>query len=366
MINGYGCASCHTVPGVRDAQGLVGPPLASSAPTYIAGVLVNTPSNLQRWIRYPQAVEPGTAMPDLGVTEQDARDIAAYLLSLERDRCDCGCPTYVRTRAVLAIPVAVLVLVAALTATARRPFSPVPDGRAAAAAPPEADPLARGKNAITAYVASLGSGPPIPTVGKGDPRRGRTLCLASCASCHSSTAAGATMTGDVFAPSLLQSSPTQVAEAVRLGPGAMPPFPAGRPSSRKGAVATPDAICRAGVWAIRLRSACRWPLGGLRRWEGCSGGRSQGSGRATRRSCRGRPVTGGRFGERVAVERGLVEPEEVLAHPGEVVADGVAVERRARFGEVGFVTTEGRGVLLGPVVALRSSAPFRMTSRGCW
>ncbi|GII94538.1 c-type cytochrome [Sinosporangium siamense] len=84
LINQYGCASCHTVPGVREADALVGPPLNSFARRgYIAGELVNNAGNLVRWIRHPQAVEPGTAMPDLGVTEQDARDIAAYLLTLE-------------------------------------------------------------------------------------------------------------------------------------------------------------------------------------------------------------------------------------------------------------------------------------------
>ncbi|MER7503901.1 cytochrome c [Nonomuraea pusilla] len=84
LIAHYGCASCHTVPGVRGADGLVGPPLTSFGErSYIAGELVNNGQNLQRWIRDPQSVEPGTAMPKLGVTAEDARDIAAYLLSLE-------------------------------------------------------------------------------------------------------------------------------------------------------------------------------------------------------------------------------------------------------------------------------------------
>jgi cytochrome c1 len=46
----------------------------------LAGRLPNGPENLERWLRGPQAVKPGSAMPDLGVTERDARDIAAYLL----------------------------------------------------------------------------------------------------------------------------------------------------------------------------------------------------------------------------------------------------------------------------------------------
>jgi cytochrome c1 len=81
LISSYGCASCHTVAGVRGADGLVGPPLTDFGKrSYIAGRLANNPENLQRWIRDPQGVEPGTAMPDLGVTAADARDIAAFLL----------------------------------------------------------------------------------------------------------------------------------------------------------------------------------------------------------------------------------------------------------------------------------------------
>jgi cytochrome c len=83
LIRDYGCGSCHVVPGVEEADGLVGPPLTSfGRRSYIAGELPNNADNLQRWIRDPQSVEPGTAMPDVGVTEIDARDIAAYLLTL--------------------------------------------------------------------------------------------------------------------------------------------------------------------------------------------------------------------------------------------------------------------------------------------
>ncbi|SFE83274.1 c-type cytochrome [Blastococcus tunisiensis] len=84
LIDDYGCSSCHVVPGVEQADGLVGPPLTSfGRRMYIAGNLPNNAENLQYWIREPQEVEPGTAMPDLGVTRVDARDIAAYLLTLE-------------------------------------------------------------------------------------------------------------------------------------------------------------------------------------------------------------------------------------------------------------------------------------------
>ena len=84
LISSYGCATCHTVPGVRGADGLVGPPLTQIAlRTYLAGEIANSAANMQRWIRDPQSIEPGTAMPDLGVTERDAADITAYLYTLD-------------------------------------------------------------------------------------------------------------------------------------------------------------------------------------------------------------------------------------------------------------------------------------------
>lgn len=80
----YGCGSCHTIPGVQRANGLVGPSLAGIAKrVYVAGVLYNTPDNLSRWIRDPPAVDPLTAMPKIGVSDGDARDITAYLYTLE-------------------------------------------------------------------------------------------------------------------------------------------------------------------------------------------------------------------------------------------------------------------------------------------
>lgn len=83
LIQSYGCVSCHTIPGIPEADSLVGPPLTGWAQrTYIAGALPNTPGNLILWIQNPQQVEPGTAMPDLNVTEQAARDIGAYLYTL--------------------------------------------------------------------------------------------------------------------------------------------------------------------------------------------------------------------------------------------------------------------------------------------
>ena len=84
LITTYGCGSCHEVPGVRQANGLVGPPLTHFGErSYIAGELPNNAANLQKWIMNPTQVEPKTAMPDLGVSAVDAQDIAAYLLTLD-------------------------------------------------------------------------------------------------------------------------------------------------------------------------------------------------------------------------------------------------------------------------------------------
>ena len=82
-IRSYGCNTCHDISGVPGARGLIGPPLDGIRDRYyIAGELPNTPDNLMRWIQHPRQVEPHTAMPEMGVTEQDSRDIAAYLYTL--------------------------------------------------------------------------------------------------------------------------------------------------------------------------------------------------------------------------------------------------------------------------------------------
>jgi cytochrome c1 len=83
LIRSYGCGSCHTIPGIYTARGMVGPPLLFfSRRTMIAGELPNSPDNLVQWIRNPKAVEPETAMPDLGLTDYEAHDVAAYLYTL--------------------------------------------------------------------------------------------------------------------------------------------------------------------------------------------------------------------------------------------------------------------------------------------
>jgi len=76
----YGCGSCHTIAKLKYAHGLVGPPLTNmNARMFVAGTLPNTPGDLIHWIRNPQKIKPGTAMPDMDVTQQDAADIAAYI-----------------------------------------------------------------------------------------------------------------------------------------------------------------------------------------------------------------------------------------------------------------------------------------------
>ncbi|HEX5412613.1 MAG TPA: c-type cytochrome [Terriglobia bacterium] len=83
IIMKFDCGSCHVIPGVRHAIGTVGPPLTQIARrTMIAGEVPNTPANMVRWIQSPRSIEPGTAMPDLGLSEQQARDVAAYLYTL--------------------------------------------------------------------------------------------------------------------------------------------------------------------------------------------------------------------------------------------------------------------------------------------
>jgi cytochrome c len=83
LIESYGCGSCHTIPGIHNANGLVGPPLFYfSKRTMIAGQLPNTSENLAHWIEHPRSVEPKTAMPELGLNDDQADDIVAYLYTL--------------------------------------------------------------------------------------------------------------------------------------------------------------------------------------------------------------------------------------------------------------------------------------------
>jgi cytochrome c len=82
-LRGYGCVACHQIPGVVGPAARVGPPLDHLARRQtLAGVLPNTADNLVHWVREPQHVVRGNAMPELNVSEETARDMAAYLYSL--------------------------------------------------------------------------------------------------------------------------------------------------------------------------------------------------------------------------------------------------------------------------------------------
>jgi len=82
LLPRYGCPACHLIPGAAP-QGMVGPTLTGmGGRSYIAGRFPNQPIDMEEWLQHPQQMKPGTAMPDLGVSERDARDIAAYLATL--------------------------------------------------------------------------------------------------------------------------------------------------------------------------------------------------------------------------------------------------------------------------------------------
>lgn len=76
----YECGVCHVIPGVADAVGKVGPALDHySRRSYVAGKFPNEPDTLVRWIVDAPAMAPQTAMPAIAMSEQEARDMAAYL-----------------------------------------------------------------------------------------------------------------------------------------------------------------------------------------------------------------------------------------------------------------------------------------------
>jgi cytochrome c len=84
LIKQYGCGGCHLIPGVAEATGNVGPPLLHvGTRTYIAGHFNNSPENMALWIQDPQRALPGNAMPRMGVTPRDSRDITAFLYTLK-------------------------------------------------------------------------------------------------------------------------------------------------------------------------------------------------------------------------------------------------------------------------------------------
>ncbi|HXS94588.1 MAG TPA: c-type cytochrome [Candidatus Limnocylindrales bacterium] len=81
-VSRFGCGSCHTIGGLSSAHGMVGPPLTGIRNRmYVAGMLPNNPGNIIQWIYDPKSVNPKTVMPKVGLSRQDATDIAAYLYS---------------------------------------------------------------------------------------------------------------------------------------------------------------------------------------------------------------------------------------------------------------------------------------------
>lgn len=83
LMQRYGCAGCHTIPGVPRAQGKVGPTLQGfAARVYIGGVATNSPETLIQWIENPRSIDPMTAMPITGISRAEARHVAAYLYTL--------------------------------------------------------------------------------------------------------------------------------------------------------------------------------------------------------------------------------------------------------------------------------------------
>ena len=83
LIIQYGCTSCHRIPGIQGPKGSIGPPLEKIAlHPLIGGKVQNTPQNMIEWLQNPQAFDPASAMPNLGVKPDEAHDITAYLFTL--------------------------------------------------------------------------------------------------------------------------------------------------------------------------------------------------------------------------------------------------------------------------------------------
>lgn len=84
LIQEYGCGECHRIPGVEGAEGreATGLQLWANRAVLVGG-LPNNPDNVIRFIRDPDGIRPGTEMPDLGLSEEEARHITAYLFTLQ-------------------------------------------------------------------------------------------------------------------------------------------------------------------------------------------------------------------------------------------------------------------------------------------
>ena len=86
LVTQFQCGACHMIPGVQGASGTAGDAGPSleyiGRLSYIAGGIPNQPANMVQWLRVPHAVKPGTEMPPMGLTEQEARHMAAFLYTL--------------------------------------------------------------------------------------------------------------------------------------------------------------------------------------------------------------------------------------------------------------------------------------------
>lgn len=83
LLAQFQCGACHQIPGVPAARSHVGPSLANMRrQSYIAGQFPNQPGTLVRWIVDPPSMQPSTLMPAMGVSPDQARDMAAYLYGL--------------------------------------------------------------------------------------------------------------------------------------------------------------------------------------------------------------------------------------------------------------------------------------------
>ncbi len=86
VIERVGCAACHRIPGVDWPSGAVGGSLDGFADrSMIAGRFPNQPRTLAIWVRNAPSIAPTTGMPAMPITPSEARDVAAYLYTLEDD-----------------------------------------------------------------------------------------------------------------------------------------------------------------------------------------------------------------------------------------------------------------------------------------
>jgi cytochrome c len=84
LVQQYGCTSCHDIPNVSGPRGMVGPPLTNiGSRQVIAGKFPNTPANMIAYLKDPQAADAQNVMPNLGLTDAQSRDIAAFLYTLK-------------------------------------------------------------------------------------------------------------------------------------------------------------------------------------------------------------------------------------------------------------------------------------------